>query len=91
MHCPAAQVDSAFVASYSLPTPQKVISGAKDVERRSITLSRRVVMVKHLSKKAALAGVVVSQHTAFLSAAVAPDKVMVAEVDFNCEWLPHLN
>jgi hypothetical protein len=48
-------------------------------------------MVKHLSKKAALADVVVSQHTAFLSAAVAPDKVMVAEVDFNCEWLPHLN
>ena len=85
MHCPAAQVDSAFVASYSLPTPQKVISGAKEVYS-----TVRVVMVEHLSKKAALAGVMGSQHTAFFSAKVAPDKAMLAEVDFNCEWSPHL-
>ena len=85
MHCPAAQVDSAFVASYSLPAPQKVIPGAKEVPP-----TERVVMVEHLSKKAALAGVVGSQHTAYFSAKVAPDKAMLAEVDFNCEWSPHL-
>ena len=84
MHCPAAQVDSALVASYSLPTPQKVLAGAKSGPAR-------VVMVEHLSKKAALAGVVGSQHTAYFSASVAPDKAVVAEVDFNCERLPHLN
>ena len=61
-------------------------AGAKEVP-----VVARVVMVEQLSKEAALAGVVVSQHTAFLSAAVAPDKAVVAEVDFNCEWLAHLN
>ena len=87
LHCPAAQVDSAFVASYSLPTPQKVLAGAKSEVQWIV----RFVMVEHLSKKAAFAGVVVSQHTAFFSVMVAPDKAMVTELDFNCERLAHLN